>query len=73
MKDSYEKKQVQLAYKSSEEALFKTREFVSGAVIRTNFGESGSLELQEAHKIFKEVDNLLYEASRKLRDIEDML
>lgn len=73
MKDSYEKKQVQLAYKSSEEALFKAREFVSGAVIRTNFGGSGSQELQEAHQVFKEVDRLLYEASRTLRDVEDML
>jgi len=73
MKDSYEKKQVQLAYKSSEEALFKAREFVSGAVTRTNFGGSGSQELQEAHQVFKKVDRLLYEATRELRDIEDII
>lgn len=73
IKDSYERTQVSAGYHNVEKCLFETRSRVSGAISRTNFGNSASQELQEAHRTFKEVEHLLYEATRKLRDIEDMI
>ncbi len=73
IKDSYEKNQVSAGYHNVEKCLFETRTQVSGAIFRTNFGDSGSQELQEAHHIFKEVDALLCKAIQKLKDIENMI
>lgn len=72
IKDNYERSQVRAGFDNVEKSLFETRTHLSGAISRTNFGSSGSKELQEAHTAFKAVDGLLYEATRKLRDIEDM-
>lgn len=72
MKDNYERSQVSAGYDNVKKSLFETRTHLSGTISRTNFGSSGSNELQEAHTAFKAVDRLLYEATRKLRDIEDM-
>jgi hypothetical protein len=73
IKDNYERTQVSVGYHNVEKQLFETRSQVIGAISRTNFGNSGSQELQEAHHTFKEIDRLLYEATRKLRDIEDAI
>lgn len=73
IKDTYEKNQVSLGYQNVEKSLLEVRSQVTGAISRTNFGGSGSQELQEAHQVFKKVDRLLYEATRELRDIEDII
>jgi hypothetical protein len=73
IKDNYERTQVSVGYHNVENCLFETRSRVSGAISRTNFGGSGSQELREAHQVFKKVDRLLYEATRELRDIEDII
>lgn len=70
IKNNYERTQVMAGYQNTERSLIEARSQVTGAVSRTNFGGSGS---QEAHQVFKEVDRLLRDATRKLKSIEDLI
>lgn len=73
IKDDYERIQVGTGYRNVKKQLSEARSSLSGAIIRTNFGDSGSQELQEAHAVFKEVERLLYTATCRLMDIEGMI